>query len=186
MNTEILWKEFSSKLRNYVRRKVSNPSLVDDILQDIFIKIHLNSDKIGESPNISGWIYTIARNTVIDHYKKKKLDSIQLDDESTGKEKEECDASCDIAYGLKDMAERLPALYREALSLYEFEGLSFIELSKKLGISVSGAKSRVQRARAMLKDILMNCCHFSFDKYGTIIDYHPITCCCCKKHKFSE
>jgi RNA polymerase sigma-70 factor (ECF subfamily) len=62
--------------------------------------------------------------------------------------------------------------------MVEFEGVSQTELADRLGISVSGAKSRVQRGRKMLRDILMKCCHFEFDRYGTIIDYYPHCCCC--------
>jgi len=92
---------------------------------------------------------------------------------------DETSAEQEIASGLREMVESLPEKYRQALLLVEFEGLSQIKLAKKLGISVSGAKSRVQRGRRMIKDALMRCCHFEFDKYGTIIDSHPITCCCC-------
>jgi RNA polymerase sigma-70 factor (ECF subfamily) len=79
------------------------------------------------------------------------------------------------------MIDSLPSHYREALLLTEYEGLSQKDLADRLGISISGAKSRVQRARAMLRDLLMECCHFEFDRYGTVIDYHPIACCCCSR-----
>ena len=77
------------------------------------------------------------------------------------------------------MIEGLPVKHREALKLTEYEGMTQKELAAKLGISISGAKSRVQRARAMLKDALMQCCHFELDRYGTVIDYHPRTCSSC-------
>jgi RNA polymerase sigma-70 factor (ECF subfamily) len=72
----------------------------------------------------------------------------------------------------------LPADYCEALCLTELEGISQKEYALRKGISYSAAKSRVQRGRAMLKDLLLQCCHYSFDKYGTVIDIQP-NCCCC-------
>ncbi len=75
--------------------------------------------------------------------------------------------------------EQLPEPYREAITLTELQGMKQKDLAVKLGISLSGAKSRVQRARKMLKDLFFECCHFEFDRYGTVIDYHPIACCCC-------
>ena len=88
----------------------------------------------------------------------------------------------EIAAGLEAIAKRLPPKYSEAILLTEFEGLKQKELAEKIGLSLSAAKNRVQRARQMIKDDLMRCCHFEFDSYGTIIDYHPITCCCCHQH----
>jgi RNA polymerase sigma-70 factor, ECF subfamily len=55
-----------------------------------------------------------------------------------------------------------------------------------LGISLSGAKSRVQRARKKLKELLLECCHFEFDRYGTVFDYHPKNCTkCCESETCS-
>ena len=79
------------------------------------------------------------------------------------------------------MMNNLPPEYCEALCLTELEGLSQKDYAEKIGISYSGAKSRVQRARKILKDMLMNCCHYEFDKYGTVIGIHPVECCCCNK-----
>jgi len=67
--------------------------------------------------------------------------------------------------------QRLPQKYLEALELYEFQGLSQKELSEKLGISYSGAKSRVQRGRKKLKYLLEGCCHIESDRYGNIVDF---------------
>jgi RNA polymerase sigma-70 factor, ECF subfamily len=76
------------------------------------------------------------------------------------------------------MVDALPNAYREALRLTEYEGLSQKQLSTQLGISFSGAKSRVQRARAKIKQQLLDCCHFQLDHAGRIIDYQPHCACC--------
>jgi RNA polymerase sigma-70 factor (ECF subfamily) len=85
-----------------------------------------------------------------------------------------------IAPAVREFVGQLPEPYREALVLTEYEGLSQQELAERAGISLPGAKSRVQRARAMLKKLLQQCCHFEFDRYGTLMDYHEISCSCCK------
>jgi RNA polymerase sigma-70 factor (ECF subfamily) len=71
------------------------------------------------------------------------------------------------------MVDALPDTYREALRLTEYEGLSQKKLSERLGISFSGAKSRVQRARTKIKQQLLDCCHFQLDHAGRIVDYRP-------------
>ena len=200
-SVEQIWDDFSSRIRAFIYSRVSNPSNVDDILQEVFLKIHSKIDTLKDNTKIQSWIYRIAQNTIIDYYRKQRnesvdIDSIHLNEETdeeytaqersvdgqvtySNSDKEELSAEQEIASGLKEMVEALPEKYSQALLMVEFEGVSQIELAKRLGISISGAKSRVQRGRQMLKDSLMRCCHFEFDKYGTIISSHPITCCCC-------
>ena len=183
-NTETIWNEFCCQLKSFIVRRISNPSLADDIFQDVFLKIHSKIDTLKDDTKIHSWVYQITRNTIIDYYRKQKVRSESKEDvyaiplvDETPEEK----PSQEIADSLKGMVELLPKKYSQALLLVEFQGLSQIELSKKLGISVSGAKSRVQRGRQMLKDNLMCCVHYEFDQYGTIVDYHPVSCCCCSQ-----
>lgn len=200
-NTEQIWRNFSAKIRTFISYKISNPSNVDDILQEIFLKVHSNIDTLKDETKMQNWIYRIAQNTIVDFYRKQKkrlinIDYIKLNEEKDneylfqkssldnnlfhfGNEENSNDVEQEIASGLKDMVKSLPEKYAQALLLVEFEGLSQVELAKKLGISISGAKSRVQRGRQKLRDTLMRCCHFEFDKYGTIISSCPVSCCCC-------
>jgi RNA polymerase sigma-70 factor (ECF subfamily) len=186
-NTEQVWEEFSAALRSFISRRVANTSQIEDILQDVFIKIHSNIDFLKEETKIRSWVYQIARNTIIDYYRKQKIklediDEIPLDDEGAINNINsmiELEPAQKVAAGLKGMIDELPEKYSQALYLVEFEGLTQVDLAKKLGISVSGAKSRVQRGRQLLKDSLMKCCHFELDRYGTIINIHPNCCCGC-------
>lgn len=177
--TERIWEDFSDQLRQFIRNRIKDDALAEDLLQDVFVKIHSRVDTLQDMTKIRGWLYQIARNTVIDHYRRHKPlaalpDSLVPEEEGT-----EDTPHQEIASGLKGLAEELPEKYAQAILLTEFQGLTQKELAQQLGISVSGAKSRVQRARQMIKDLLMHCCHFEFDRYGTIIDFHSITCCCC-------
>jgi RNA polymerase sigma-70 factor (ECF subfamily) len=79
------------------------------------------------------------------------------------------------------MITELPEPYREAVQLTELEGLTQQELATRLGISLSGAKSRVQRGRAMLKDMLLECCRFEFDRRGGIVGCEPRKKAACKE-----
>jgi RNA polymerase sigma-70 factor (ECF subfamily) len=174
-----LWEEFSGRVRSFVYTRVANHSSVDDIVQEVFIKIHRNMDKLTESSKVSSWIFTIARNTIIDYYREKSDLASSIDDNIPAND-DKCDSpECEIAAGLYDMVLALPEKYSQAMLLTEFDGLSQQEASSKLGISVSGVKSRVQRARNMIRDSLLRCCHFTFDRYGTIVDPQPAVCCCC-------
>ncbi len=69
------------------------------------------------------------------------------------------------------MVESLPAIYRDALRLTEFEGITQTQAAARLGISVSGMKTRVQRARGQVKDRLLDCCHVDLDSRGGVTAY---------------
>ena len=70
------------------------------------------------------------------------------------------------------MIESLPEHYRQALMLSEIKGMTQKEVAVREGLSLSGAKARVQRGRAMLKKTLLACCDFEFDRKGNVIDYN--------------
>ena len=186
-STETIWSEYSKQLKGYILKRVPNSSMADDILQEVFIKIHENIDSLKDQTKINSWIYQITKNSITDYYRKQKQQpsDIQLLSDKEIGILDDTDISKDvepeeqIASGLLVMINSLPKDYAQALNLVEVQGLSQVQLAKELNISVSGAKSRVQRGRQMLKDSLMNCCHYEFDKYGTIISSHPIRCCCC-------
>ncbi|MGE5795256.1 MAG: sigma-70 family RNA polymerase sigma factor [Ignavibacteria bacterium] len=196
--TEEIWDNFCCQIKAFIHKRVSNSSFVEDIFQDVFLKIHSKIDTLKDETKIRSWVYQIAQNTIIDYYRKHKTDPVDIESLLINEQEEfemsrnkpmadgieiseagEISEEEKIASGLKEIVESLPEKYAQAILLVEFEGLSQIELAKKLGISVSGAKSRVQRGRQMIKDALMRCCHFEFDKYGTIINSRPVTCCCC-------
>ena len=136
-----------------------------------------NTDKI------ESWVYQIARTTIIDHYCSKK-EFIELkDDPIATTDESKKNPHTKIQEGLMTFIDKLPDIYKEAILLTEYQGMTQKQLSQKFGISLTGAKSRVQRGRKMLKDFLLQCCHFDYDKYGTIIDYYKRCCCCSNQPK---
>lgn len=170
-----IYRQFSHPLRTFIAAKVSNSHEADDILQDVFLKIHAGSSRLRDAEKLQSWIYQIARNAIIDHYRKrKKSDNLSVN--LVAEDPAEESASEHISRCVRPMIEQLEEPYREALLLTEFQGMRQKELAERLGLSVSGAKSRVQRARKMLRDLLLACCHFEFDAYGTIVEYHPNSC----------
>ncbi len=171
MDVEYLWNKFHLPLKKFISFRVHDQSMVDDILQDVFIKIQVHLPNLIDEQKIHGWIYQITRNTIIDFYRKEKSNEkfphlIYFYDETT-----EENFTKEAAMCIQSTIKRLPGMYREALELTEIQGLSQKELCEKLGISYSGAKSRVQRGREKLKQLLVGCCHIESDRYGNIIDF---------------
>jgi len=169
---EHIWHEFAVKLDQFIRSRVSDPATAEDILQDVFVKIQKRLGQLQDPAKLEGWIYLIAHNAIIDHYRTRKEtvevpETLPAEPDSHGGELEELKAS------FRRMIYSLPEPYREALVLTEFDGMTQQQLANRLGISLSGAKSRVQRGRAQLKQMLDECCTFEFDRRGKVIDCTP-------------
>ena len=72
---------------------------------------------------------------------------------------------------LKPFVDELPVKYRQALVMTEYENKNQREMADELGLSIPGAKSRVQRARKKIKELILACCHFDFDHFGNVLEY---------------
>jgi len=173
-----IWEEFSQSLLGFIRRRVNDPDDAEDILQEVFLKIHTKIDTLEDGDRLVSWLYQITRNTIIDYYRSRRPadelpESLVVDPEPV-----ESDPTAQLAAGLREFMTCLPDKYRRALVLTELDGLKQAELAGRMGISVSGAKSRVQRGREMLRQALLECCHFEFDRRGGVLDYTPRPDCC--------
>lgn len=176
-NLEIIWKEFHNKLEFFIHKRVNDKDDAADILQEVFIKIYKNINSLKEDQKLTSWIYQITRNTIVDYYRAKKINHEYSDGFFYNEEDEE-EALKRLSPSLLEMIENLPPIYKEAITLTEFNGLKQRELANKLGISLTGAKSRVQRARQQLNKMLLDCCNFEFDSAGKMSDYSQKVNCC--------
>ena len=173
-----LWERYCCRLLAFIRSRIADESEAEDILQEVFLRIHRSLCCQGwNKPD--GWIYQITRNLIIDHYRSRR-ETVEVDETVPAPEaaSREDDPVTRLALSLRETIEALPEPYRQALVLTEYDGLSQKELAARVGISLSGAKSRVQRAREKLRDMLLTCCHFELDRRGRIIDYYKRCCCC--------
>lgn len=171
MELEQVWYTFRDPLKTFILRRIHQPHEVEDILQDVFLKIYTKLDDLRDEQKLRPWIYQIARHSVIDFYRKDKSFEQLPDEWSESDTPDEDNANRELAECLRPMIRQLPEKYRQAIELAEFEGLSQKELSEQLGLSFSGAKSRVQRGRQKLKELLFDCCHLELDRYGNVLEY---------------
>ena len=181
--TEQIWKTFHVPLHNFIRRRVSDEAEAEDLLQEVFLKIHQHAADLKDPQRLENWIYQITRNLIIDHYRRHRQSIISLEAMQTQHIPDELpgdDIVRELLPCVRAMVFALPDQDRQALLLTEYQGLTQKELSQRLGLSFSGAKSRVQRARARLKQQLLACCHFELDRRGHILNYQP-RCQCSKQ-----
>lgn len=170
MNTEIIWTNFSDALKRFIYSRVHDHSVAEDLLQNVFIKIHLNVHTIQKKESLKSWVFTLTNNVIIDYYKthspKITLDAV-LQQSEPEKEMGHSAADC-----LRPLIHNLPPIYSEALKLSELQGLKHAEVAKKLNISLSGAKSRIQRGRDLLKKGFIDCCNYKLNKHGYLVGEH--------------
>src|SRR5450432_3268042 len=170
---EQLWSEFAIPLRAFLRGRVRSPADAEDLLQDVFLKVHQRIGDLRDAAKLEGWLYQIARNAVIDHYRRQRPAEQLTDDFAAGSGAVDINDEIDLRPAIRRMLEALPVKYRDALILTEFRGQTQREAAAALGVSVTAVKSRVQRARALLRRMLDDCCRFEFDRRGRVIDAIP-------------
>lgn len=172
-------KKFGVQLHEMICNKVGHSVDCHDIMQEVFLKIMLNINKIEQANNMAAYLVKLTNNAVIDHYRKSKpvaytemTDDILVENDIVQDQSLKLADCC-----LLPMIETLPGMYSDALIATELEGMKLKDYAEKTGISLSNAKVRVQRAKEKLKDIIMQCCNYDFDKYGNIVDYKQSSCC---------
>ena len=170
-STEQVWRLLSDQLRSFLLRRVSDDQVADDLLQETFVRIHRTLHDQHEVERIPSWVFQIARNLVIDHYRSKSHSTTDLTDTRAVADEEQDNLNELVAGWLPQMIAQLPEKYREAVELYELKGVSQQGIASELGLSLSGAKSRVQRGREKLKSLLLDCCSFERDRRGNVIGY---------------
>ncbi len=168
--TEDIWYEYHMKLTAFIKSRVGE-DVVSDLLQDVFVKIHTQIDSLKENTKLDSWVYQITRNTIIDYYRAKRpteeLPEWVRQSESDGGEI----VRKELSLCLEPMVRELPDKYREAVLLSEIENKTQNEVAQIVNISLSGAKSRVQRGRSLLKIMIHECCKLELGKKGQLIDY---------------
>ena len=170
--------QFRREIFAYILTKVGDRAAAEDLTQETFLKVQSSLAKGTEPEHFRGWIYTIARNSVVDFINQRRR-FLALDEAQDAAEIQRTDVADpmdgEFRQGLFSYAskviEGMPSEEREALTLTELDGFSREELARHLGISVSAAKSRVVRARSKLRKTIEECCRLVTDSYGRVIDW---------------
>lgn len=172
-STEDVWAAFRRRLYDYIRARSRSSQDAEDILQDVFIKVHERIGTVDDDAHLASWLYRVTHNTIVDHYRKKRPEPTAQTPPAAVEDETVPIAEERLAPFLRELIAELPPSYREALTLTELEGLTQAEMGQRLGLSTSGAKSRVQRGRAMVREQLLECCHVQLDRRRHVIDYEP-------------
>jgi len=169
--------ELERRLRPFVARRVSSPADVDDVVQDIYLRIQRALPSLRDDQRYGPWVYRIARSAIAEHRRARARHPIAEgdanDEPNVESEEEQTEAERMMAAYVGSLVATLPSPYREALTLTELEGMTQRDAAKMLGVSLSGMKSRVQRGRERLRTMVDECCVVALDVRGRVIDCEP-------------
>ena len=180
-NIAELWQRVHRALRGFIAKRIGNEAEVEDLLQEVFSRLHQHRDRLRQSDRLVSWVYQITRHAIIDYYRTPNRRREQLaglaadwDDRIAPADAEsESLARSELSSCVRPMVAQLHHEYREAIRLVEFEGLTHRQAADRLGLSVSGMKSRVQRGRRQLRALLEDCCVVELDSRRGVIDFEP-------------
>jgi RNA polymerase sigma-70 factor, ECF subfamily len=189
-NARGAWQELEGQLRPFVARRLSDNADVDDVLQDIYLRIQAGVGELRDSERFGPWVYRVARSALADHGRARARHPLRPTEPTEGASEpstaEDSDGSAEqgLASHLAVFVAALPSPYREAVTLTELQGMSQKEAAEMLEISLSGMKSRVQRGRQQIRAMLQACCEIALDARGHVLSYArridgkvPENCC---------
>ena len=140
-----------TNFRAFISRRVRRAADVEDILQEVFIRIHRSVNSVRNTERLPAWIFQLTRNAIADHFRIGKGQSKAVREDvdpvaPTDSAGEERQALKELSECIQPMVAGLPPIYRKAIELTDLNGLTQIEAAQRSGLSFSGMKSRVQRA----------------------------------------
>ena len=157
-----LLQRYKNLVYSVALRMVNDKEEANDLAQEIFIKIYRNLEKYHPEYRFSTWTIKIATNHVIDYRRKKRQDTVSIDEVGDTLAADHAE-SPEAAYLAKeqrqmlhDLIDDLPDMYKVPIVLYHQQGLSYTEISEITGETLSKVKNRIFRGRKMLKESLMD------------------------------
>ncbi|GKS58566.1 RNA polymerase sigma factor SigZ [Nitrospira sp.] len=177
-----LWRHVHDKLRAFIAARVGGGSETDDILQEVFVRVHRSLGQLREPERLVSWVFQITRTVIADYYRAptrrelpvglaEELDTQPTFHDGDTARPEDVAAETELSGCLRPMIEQLAPEYREALLLVDLEGVTQRDAAERLGLSVPGMKSRVQRGRRQLRQLLDECCLIELDGRKGVLDF---------------
>jgi RNA polymerase sigma-70 factor (ECF subfamily) len=168
---DIDWAAFYNRLHAFVAARIRNDADVDDLVQRILERA-VSKGASTEVENTAGWLFGIARNAIADHYREQARTLMAAADaldatEHLGTSEDERSA---VLACMRPLLDSLPQDTAQLLQWADMEGRTMQSIADKLGISLTAAKSRVQRARKDFVKVTSDCCAITIDARGRVTD----------------
>jgi RNA polymerase sigma-70 factor (ECF subfamily) len=159
------------RLKSFIRRRVSSCADAADLTQETLLKAFRQRGTLRSRDRLNAWLHRIARTTIIDHYRQRRPQAEWTDQAGPAEEARISQVTAAVAAAARCYLETLPDEYQSAVRLADFEGVPHADVAKKLGISLTAAKSRIRRGKQRIRELMEECCHLKFDRQGRVMDY---------------
>lgn len=168
-------------LRDAIRRFVASrvaPAHVDDVVQDVFVRMQEHLGGLRDEERLAGWAFRVATSVVADHHRSLARERSHLEAEAVERRREDDEGNVNaiVAEWLSPLLFLLPDEHEDAVRRVDVEGMSQRQYAEHAKISLSGAKSRVQRGRRMLAELVRACCDIELDARGNVIGFERRSC----------
>lgn len=174
------WAHLRAHVRGMLGGRLSSTADAEDVVQEVLLRVFRGTSGLREGDRFGSWLAAMVRNAVADQLRARQRHPIvpgsagtALEAAGTGPDEPDDTARKNLIAALRPFVDRLPAIYREVITLSELEDVPHAEIARRLAISVSGVKSRVQRGREQLHKMLTDCCAISVDARGGVVDCVP-------------
>ncbi len=169
MKLESIWHEYHNSLHAFLLKNLKNRADVDDVLQEVLLKTHQNLHTLHDASKLKSWLFQITHNAMLDFYRKQRPTE-ELDEKSVLSPNNEVSIIEQMGPCVETFIKALPSDQAKLLTAIELEGQEQKQYAQAMGINYSTLKSRVQKSRTQLYDLFNQCCSFSFDKRGNIME----------------
>lgn len=163
-----LWTDHKDGLYGFILKRVKDEDIAKDLLQEVLMKVYRFCISRSGVKNIRSWLFQIAQNVIIDHVRKQKRVTFDVPDVIDEVPE---DAYTEAADFLLPIINLLPEAYALPLRMSDIDGMKQADIAKKLGLNLSSTKSRIQRARQLLKAEIITCCHLETDGQGNLLSF---------------
>lgn len=170
------WQAHEARVYAYLRKRVNDPALSRDLMQEVYLKVHETCLVPGRIHRPLPWLFTLSRHVIADYFRRQnRYTALETPDEVAVQESPAPGMGADGC--MRALVAALPEKYRAPLRLADLEGQPQAAVAQQLGLSLSGAKSRIQRGRVMLKDLVLRCCLVQVDVRGQVQEMIPKAGC---------
>lgn len=173
-DTKIIWKTYSEDLRRFILSKIKDEIITDDLLQEVFIKVHTKISSVQNLSKVKSWLFTVANNTVMDHFRATKNSKVKLDADLPSNVEDYNDRTIDFyehseqdcLYGI---IKSLDKKYRDPLFMADIQGYKQQQIAETLKLPLPTVKSQIQRARKKIAQGFMDCCGYQLNEEGKLV-----------------
>lgn len=166
MDTQDIWKLHADDIKYFIFSKVKDEVVAEDLVQETFIKVHTKLNTLKDKDKLKSWLFSIARYTVMDYFRSKKIVYEMTDEDFIFEEQKLEHTEADCLHGI---IKSLPKKYRDPLFLSDVKGLKQQQIADQLHLPLPTIKSQIQRGRKLIAQGFVDCCDFVINDEGFLV-----------------